>query len=302
MADFSIDPEFQDQLDWIRAFVKENVETLDLAFGGVEGTYDNIQFFGSTGQSVSTIDLRIFSGRWRHGFAVTEEGRRGTSRSLQFFDAAGAAVHKLYLRPESAATVYDALVAAHRAPDQGPGQAIEPAEPVTADRPDAEIDAEGLRAAWRALTDTHQFFGMLHRFGAGRTQALRLAGEALAAPLAEGALEKVLEKAQASELPFMVFVGNPGMIQIHTGPVKKVAPMGPWINVLDPGFNLHVRTDRIAQAWRVRKPTADGTVTSVELYDHAGTQIALLVGKRKPGMAEQAEWRALAESLPLAGV
>ena len=31
MADFSIDPEFQDQLDWIRAFVKENVETLDLA-------------------------------------------------------------------------------------------------------------------------------------------------------------------------------------------------------------------------------------------------------------------------------
>jgi acyl-CoA dehydrogenase len=40
MADFSIDPEFQEQLDWIREFVKENVETLDLAFQGEESTYN----------------------------------------------------------------------------------------------------------------------------------------------------------------------------------------------------------------------------------------------------------------------
>ena len=40
MADFSIDPEFQEQLDWIREFVKENVESLDLAFQGEESTYD----------------------------------------------------------------------------------------------------------------------------------------------------------------------------------------------------------------------------------------------------------------------
>ena len=40
MADFSIDPEFQEQLDWIREFVKENVEKLDLAFQGEESTYN----------------------------------------------------------------------------------------------------------------------------------------------------------------------------------------------------------------------------------------------------------------------
>ena len=40
MADFSIDPEFQEQLDWIKAFVKEHVEPLDLAFAGEESTYD----------------------------------------------------------------------------------------------------------------------------------------------------------------------------------------------------------------------------------------------------------------------
>jgi acyl-CoA dehydrogenase len=45
MADFSIDPEFQEQLDWIRAFVKENVESLDLAFQGEESTYDKSGLF-----------------------------------------------------------------------------------------------------------------------------------------------------------------------------------------------------------------------------------------------------------------
>jgi hypothetical protein len=37
----------------------------------------------------------------------------------------------------------------------------------------------------------------------------------------------------------MCFVGNRGCIQIHTGPVKNIKIMGPWLNVMDPGFNLH---------------------------------------------------------------
>jgi len=39
--DFSVEPEFQDQLDWIRDLVHSEIEPLDLAFGGEEGAlYD----------------------------------------------------------------------------------------------------------------------------------------------------------------------------------------------------------------------------------------------------------------------
>lgn len=38
--DFSVDPEFQEQLDWIRSFVDTEAVPLDLAFGGEEGVYD----------------------------------------------------------------------------------------------------------------------------------------------------------------------------------------------------------------------------------------------------------------------
>jgi acyl-CoA dehydrogenase len=40
MADFSLDPEFAEQLEWIREFVATEIEPLDLAFGGEEMVYD----------------------------------------------------------------------------------------------------------------------------------------------------------------------------------------------------------------------------------------------------------------------
>lgn len=266
----------------------------------VEGTYDNIEFFGTMGQSVSSVDLRIFASRWGHAFAVREETKRGISRGLQFFDKSGLAVHKLYLRDASDHAAFDALVREHTASDQSTAQTVEPPTTGAEVRPDDAIDLPSLREAWLAMKDTHEFFGLLRKFGVARTQALRLIGEDLARPVATASLEKILYAAAGTDLPIMIFVGNPGVVQIYTGALRKVAPMGPWINVLDPGFDLHVRADRIANAWVVRKPTVDGIVTALELYDADGEQIALLVGKRKPGEQENAAWRLLAEGLPLA--
>ncbi|MCP5586799.1 hypothetical protein NL293_27795, partial [Klebsiella pneumoniae] len=45
------------------------------------------------------IDLRFQFVRWKYAFAVTQPGRDGAvNRSLQFFDASGNAVHKMYVR------------------------------------------------------------------------------------------------------------------------------------------------------------------------------------------------------------
>jgi putative hemin transport protein len=264
----------------------------------VEGTYDNVEFFGEhMGQSVSTIDLRIFQRRWLHAFAVADETRRGPSRSLQFFDESGRAIHKLFLRPASDHAAYEALVAELVSPDQRRAVTVVPRPAAAEPKPDAAIDVEGLRKAWGELQDTHAFFLLLRTFGVTRTQALRLGGVELARPVATTALEPLLTAAAAEGLAIMVFVGNPGVIQIYSGPVKKVVPMGDWINVLDPGFDLHLRQTRVHGAWVVRKPTVDGVVTSLELYDEAGEQLALLVGKRHGGEPEQPAWRALVEAL-----
>lgn len=244
------------------------------------------------------IDLRVFYSHWSVGFAISERLADGAlQRSLQFFDAAGQAIHKIFLRPGSDADAYEALVQRFQDDDAlqdwQPGRAWE--EP--AERPDADIDAAALRRDWASLRDTHDFFGLLKRHGVSRTQALRLADPSFAQPLPVASAHELLSRAAQERVSIMVFVGNPGMIQIHSGPVQKVAVSGPWINVLDPGFNLHLREDHIASAWLVRKPTVDGLVCSLELFDAQGRTIAMMFGERKPGQAERCDWRTLLESL-----
>jgi putative hemin transport protein len=263
----------------------------------VEGTYDKIEFFGAMGQSVSTIDLRIFTSRWKSAFAVDEETKRGRSRSLQFFDGSGRAVHKLFLREASDHAFFETLVREHTSPDQSPAQVVTPPELLPPDPPDDTVDVGALRDDWLAMKDTHEFHVLLRKYKLGRLQAFRLVGEDLAWPVSPARFEELLRGAAGTELPIMIFVGNPGMLQIYSGPIRRVVTLGPWINVIDPGFDLHVRNDRIANAWVVRKPTVDGNVTSLELYDDAGDQIALVVGKRKPGLTENPAWRAAVERL-----
>lgn len=267
-----------------------------------KGRYENLSFEAHVGIALGAdIDLRIFPKAWKHALAVTEATQAGPRRALQFFDAHGAALHKIYALPETDMAAFDALVRRFRAEDQTPGTAVAPAAKAAA-KESAAIDATRhqaarLRTEWDALQDTHDFVPMLRRLDLARLDALRLAGEARAASLDLDAGRRLLTAAAAAALPIMVFVGNHGMIQIHTGPVVRIIATGPWINVLDPDFNLHLRETAVSEAWLVRKPTRDGVVTSVELFDADGELIATFFGKRKPGHAEDPAWRTLAESL-----
>lgn len=261
-----------------------------------KGVYLNPDFSSPHAQLFvgEDIDLRIFGTHWKYAFAVVE----GEKKSIQFFGKDGMAIHKIYLTKDSNEAAFDTLVEKFKAEEQNPGMQTEAIAPKAEEKPDSEIDVEGFQTAWRELKDTHDFFMMMRKFGVSRTQALRLAPDTTFAKKIDN--EKVvtmLEQASARDLPIMVFVGNRGNIQIHTGNVKKVMWHGPWINVMDPNFNLHLDTTRIAETWVVRKPTEDGMVTAIEVFNKEGEIIVQFFGKRKPGIPELETWRNLVAEL-----
>lgn len=242
------------------------------------------------------IDLRIFPARWVHGFAVEKLDGDDVRRSLQFFDATGNAVHKIHLRPASDVSAYKALVERLVSSDQSPEVVmVAVACDKGDDQPGASVDE--LRQRWSSLTDTHEFFGMLKALKLGRQQAMRMVGSDYAWTLEKDALPTLFQQAAESGQPIMCFVGNHGCIQIHSGPVKNIRSMGPWINVMDETFHLHLRADHVMELWAVRKPTKDGHVTSVEAYDANGEMIIQFFGKRKEGQGEREDWRNLVEKL-----
>ncbi|MFM9922431.1 ChuX/HutX family heme-like substrate-binding protein [Variovorax sp. H27-G14] len=278
------------------------------------GVYEKVSGSGAMGIALGeAIDLRLFFSRWHAGFAVSEAAANAgvlPSLSLQFFDAHGVAVHKVFVRDATDRDAFQSVIDAFTATDEAD-------EPVTfvaaqdkpAPREDSAIDTAGLAQAWRGMKDTHDFFGLLNKFGVERQQSFRLTEGEFTQRAQPGAIGALLQEASFDGTPIMVFVASPGCIQIHSGPVMRIEPMEMkgqgdnatpmrWLNVLDPGFNLHLREDRIASVWIVEKPTSDGVVTSVEAFDQAGELMAMFFGARKPGMPELAPWRDIVRGLP----
>lgn len=259
-----------------------------------KGVYHNLSFMGAMGLAVNPdIDLRLFMSQWKSAFAVNEQGRK----SLQFFGKDGAAVHKIYLTEQSNVAEYDALLSAFRAEDQSAVLEIAPAPDAAPEKADSEIDVAGFQEAWLNLKDTHAFHGLLRKFDVSRKQGLRLAPAGHAVEITVDSLKAIMTKASETNMEIMVFVGSAGCIQIHTGLIQKLLETGPWFNVLDPEFNLHLRMDGIASVWLVKKPTEDGVVTSIEVFDAEGSIITQLFGKRKPGIPENEQWRMVANEL-----
>lgn len=260
-----------------------------------KGTYLNGDFSSPHAQLFvgEEIDLRIFQNHWKFAFGVVE----GNRKSLQFFAKNGSALHKIYLTEDSNEALFDTIIEKFKAEDQNQILEFENIAQKPEEKADAEIDVEGFQKAWVELKDTHDFFMMTRKFGVSRTQALRLAPEGFAKKIDSSKVINILEDASEKKLPIMIFVGNIGIIQIHTGEVKKTMWHQQWFNVMDPDFNLHLDVTKIAETWIVKKPTEDGEVTAIEVFNKEGDFIVQFFGKRKPGIPELQEWKDLVASL-----
>jgi len=205
------------------------------------GSYDHFQPGTEEARLVNPpIELRLFPARWAYAFALDEAGPKGPKRSIQIFDAAGEAVHKIHLREETNAAAWPAIVAALRLDDQA--QTLDLA-PVSA--------ADG----WARVNE-------LSAYRSGTDGARRLP---------KGSVERLMYRAAEVAVPVSFMVGNPGCVEIHAGPIVRVLEAGPWINVLDPGLELHLRMDHIAETWA-------RSDSSVDTFDASGRLITRFSG------------------------
>ncbi len=272
-----------------------------------KGIYNNPSFFNQDQIELglfvnSDIDLRLFMAHWKYCFACVEPLQQGLRKSIQFFDKSGMAVHKVYLTPNSNEFAYDLLVKKFQHVDQKETINFVNYPLKDADRPDTAVDWQGFRRGWEGLQDSHDFFPLLRKFQVGREQGFRNIGSDFALRVDNTATARTLEMVCERHCEIMIFVGNRGCIQIHTGPIKKLSQSSGWFNVLDPLFNLHLNTENIASSWVTRKPTSEGIVTALELFNAEGESIATLFGKRKPGDQELSQWRDILSALPARGV
>jgi putative hemin transport protein len=219
-------------------------------------------------------------------------GRTGELEGVAIFDIHGDAVMKFYKKDDTDNKAWDDLF--QTVPANGTPK-FQPKKPQP-NRFDPSKKEEFLEA-WKNLKDTHDFFMLLMRYGITRTKALEVAEGSFAYKMHNEASVDLLSRVSKAGMPLMVFIGNKGIIQIHDGIIDKNFTQGGWLNIMDPEFNMHLDMAKVAECWHVVKPTVDGDVNSVELYDSEGELLVTFFSSRKPGTPEREIWRTIIEEI-----
>lgn len=232
-------------------------------------------------------DTRYFLGRWHYAFAVNENERL----SLQFFDRGGDAIHKIFLLEASDAGAYQELVARYRLPEQvAELDEVTDQSSVNSPAPPA-IDADALRQRWTAIQDVHEGSRIIRDYGRGAPAVYRALGDKYAQLLPADSVETLLGVLAEHQQACMIFGMNNNAVQSYAGLLTKLLRTGPWFNVLDPDFNLHLRTDLIGEVWQVMKPSGDGEVHAINVFDQKGEEMLILTDQRGRGQPESSGWR-----------
>ncbi len=268
------------------------------------GRYENARFSPHAGLILNPreLDLRMFFSHWDSIFALTEPTQKGENHSIQFFDHQGNALHKVYVTVETNMTAWWALIEQYQS-SANPPLEIQPANVFSQEPVSDELKTE-LEKEWRNMTDVHQFFKLLKKNNLSRLQVFRAVADDLAWRVPDNAFNSLVSNAFNDQNEIMIFVGNQGCVQIFTGKLERLMPYqmenSPliWLNIFNEKFTLHMIENGIAECWVTRKQTSDGFVTSLEVFDQQGNQIAQMYGQRTEGTPEQEQWRNQVMALP----
>lgn len=243
------------------------------------------------------IDTRIFPRHWGFGFALEEETPRGLRRSLQFFDLAGDALQKVYLRDESRQEAWAPLIDRLATGDDFDRLEVTP-RPLAEGARSNPAKRDVLIEEWKRMTDTHQFNRLTGKMGMNRLGAYRLVGYPLARAVDPGAIPDFFDTVAATGQKVIYFVGNRGNIQIHWGRFENIKTVGPWLNVLDDRFHMHLRAGDVTELYVIDKPTRRGPAISLEAFDADGTLIFQCFGQRETEEDDLGRWHDILDGLP----
>lgn len=253
------------------------------AYHVIRGKYDHVEIFQhGIGQALNEhIDMRFFLHHWAYGIVQVKK-----DISLYFFDKEGNQIPTIVIANPTDA----ALSLTKKYKDETQSTLTLEAYPIKEDLADEYVDLVAFHYDWQNLQDTHDFFIMLSKHKLNRLQALRLADSTYVKNITIENLIILLEKAQQEQMRFMSFVGNKGCIQIYTNKIDNLELVDQTIILSDERFMMSIERNEIKHIYIVRKPTTDGIVSAVELFNAKGEIIAQFFGERKRNTPELKIW------------
>jgi putative hemin transport protein len=215
-----------------------------------------------------TFRVRATLSRWHVAFAVTTELADGPSRSLQFFAAGGAAVHRVYLMDERGREQFDRLL----------GVLISEAHPQSAPSDGRTFDSFSSPDA-TAMSRTRAF-GSLGPDPAWRARV-------------GSVCQSVLREAADTRLPLSLTVANSAVAQSHEYLIEAVSRAKGWLHVTGMDVRLRLWEASMASLWIVHGLKGGGVGPHLEIHDQSGALIARLGTRAGSSARDERRWRGI---------
>lgn len=286
----------------------ESIVRNEFAVHEKQGKFINLKLGDNMGIAMSetagdgALDLRFFMKHWQHILAIKSTDPNRPSHAIAFFDGLGQAINKVFLRDNSqdAISVWQNLVDKY-AKDAPRSLTINQAKAQGRWQKHLLDDEQkaNFHQDWHAMSDIHQFHGVLTKYQLDRASSYHQAPDGMAIQLSPKAIESLLQRLADEQIGVMVFVGNTGIIQIHADTICTIKRLGNWLNILDSQhsqFTLHLNDSALTQLWYIKRPHLDGFTSAIEGFDAKGNSIITFFGTRQ-GSAQDTRWQTLTATL-----
>ncbi|MCZ2203827.1 ChuX/HutX family heme-like substrate-binding protein [Bartonella sp. A05] len=262
------------------------------------GHFENIIYDQHVPLTLGEIDLRIFPKQWKFGFEYEMTVLGKSMKSLQFFDQHGVAIFKIFSQDATNMNEWNILVEKLLNDDQSSVLDVLPSlAPIQNDA--MEVDFRELRDRLQKTSNMSQLRAIFSEFKVRQHDVAKHIANEFTDELQRESVDVMLNKVLQQDIPITCIVGNKGCIQKFAGKVESVKSMGPWINILNQKFHLHLLVSEIDKVQRVRKPTHDNYISALEAFDRNGEMVIQFFSMQQKNEREREDWRSLLDNLPL---
>ncbi len=269
----------------------------DHAVSEVNQTFPKWQLREGEKNTVSegALTLQLDVERLKH-ILLKVDGKR---HSLQFFDASGACLQKVVVAARSDLGALAQLRSKY-ALEKAPELKVEAGSALEADH--AAVDPQAIQESWASLAGPQQANVLFETLNIKRWQALEALGQDVAHCLKDLAPMTLLKHLADSKLAVRHSLSNGPVSQSFEGRFKNIQDAMGFSNVLDAGFNLHLRSDAVCGVWLLKSEGGEAEQHWIEVYggDH---ELISSFSLAESSLGEEelfnarSQWKAVVEAL-----
>lgn len=229
------------------------------------------------------IDTRLFTAKWRFVYATEQD----KIICLNFFSRYGDLVYRVCSTTVEQYPLFKDFISEFTDKDNS---TVNITESFTKLKYTKLIDKQVLTQKWSEMTNVHQASKIFKYHGNDPTAVYTALGENYARKISTEKLIQFFNLIVENKLKIMMFSRNYAAVQCYVGDIPKLAVLGYEINISITDFDFMMDTNKLGDIWLVTKPTENGFVNSISIFDKEDNEVLILTDKRTRGDAENADW------------